>query len=707
MAFQPDPNARILTGTWSAVNSGGVTVFQSGATVVNPPVQFNGATLNIMSGATVSNVFFSNSGGYPRVNVSAGGVLTSSYIREGYFTVFSGGKSISNDIESNTAIVMSGGSSVEDRLFNINRPVNGFWVSSGGTIISPVVGSGASLGAYPGSIVGGQPSVTGGVVVFNGATVGNGEIPDSLVFAPNATVVTGNWSAVLSDGKTVYQSGTVTLTGPIRISGGNLTVTSGAVASGVYLQYVPLQWPRVDIQAGGTLVSSYVQNGGVFVSAGGLVSASTLDSDSGIVYSGGSAISNTYNNTAFDNSNVRVLSGGVMSSPFITTGGIVQVNQGTVVNPTVNGNGYLGITSGQMITCFLRGTLITTSLGDIPVEEIKEGDLVTTYDSMGRVTGVQRVIWIHSSHVEVPLFDDRSASYPVRIMRSAFSEGCPARDMWVTDEHCFVFKGRLVPVRMLVNQTTIAYDKRLSRYDYFHIKLEKHSIIQAEHVLTESFLDSNNLENGGEFCKSFVPPVPALPLGVERCFVEPIYRELEGRGLGLTGHSPASLNPSIEDAGLYLETDDGRRIKPLRRKGNWHVFMVPADLRNLHLVSRVFKPSEAIGPFLDDQRLLGVLVQDIVIYDSLQTTEIDIHITQSDLPGWDVPEKGKHRWTQGRANLPINHIPTETEFMLCIEVISGGPYPLGFGTSFHSFLQQGAPMMPPGQIADQQLRAAG
>ncbi|BAT19995.1 Hint domain-containing protein [Asaia bogorensis] len=707
MAFQPDPNARILTGTWSAVNSGGVTVFQSGATVVDPPVQFNGATLNIMSGATVSNVFFSNSGGYCRVNVSAGGILTSSYIREAFFTVFSGGKSISNDIESNTAIIMSGGSSLEDRIFSIDRPVNGFFVSSGGTATSPVVGSGGSLAAYPGAVIGGQPSLTGGNAVFNGAVVGSGKIPDPLVFAPNATVVAGNWSAVLVDGKTVYQSGTVTLAGPIRISGGNLTVTSGAVASGVYLQYVGLQWPQVYIQGGGTLVSSYVQNGSVFVSAGGLVSASTLDSDGGIVYSGGAAISNTYINTGFDASNVQVLSGGVMSSPFITTGGVVRVSQGSVFNPTVNGNGYLGITSGQMITCFLRGTLITTSLGDIPVEEIKEGDLVTTYDSMGRLTGARRVIWTHVSHVEVPIFDVKSASYPVRIMRSAFSKGCPVRDMWVTDEHCFVFKGRLVPIRMLVNHTTIAYDKRLSCYDYFHIKLEEHSIIQAEHVLTESFLDSNDLENEGKFFKSFVPPVPALPLCVERCFVEPIYRELEGRGLGLTGHSPASLNPSIEDSGLYLEADDGRRIKPLRRKGNWYVFMVPADLRNLHLVSRVFKPSEAIGPFIDDQRLLGVLVQDIVIYDSRQTTEIDIHLTQPNLPGWDVLEEGKHRWTQGRANLPINDITTETEFMLCIEVISGGPYPLGFGTSFHSFLQQGAPLMLPRQIADQQLRAAG
>ncbi|WP_367160790.1 Hint domain-containing protein [Kozakia baliensis] len=51
------------------------------------------------------------------------------------------------------------------------------------------------------------------------------------------------------------------------------------------------------------------------------------------------------------------------------------------------------------------------------------------------------------------------------------------------------FDGRFIPARMLVNGGSIAYDHSFSRYDYYHIETADHSVIFAESMPTESYLD--------------------------------------------------------------------------------------------------------------------------------------------------------------------------------------------------------------------------
>ncbi|WP_035367102.1 Hint domain-containing protein, partial [Acetobacter pasteurianus] len=64
--------------------------------------------------------------------------------------------------------------------------------------------------------------------------------------------------------------------------------------------------------------------------------------------------------------------------------------------------------------------------------------------------------------------------------------------MLITAEHCLFFEGKFVPVRMLVNGVSIFYDKSITSYDYYHVETDQHSVITADGMLTESYLDTGN-----------------------------------------------------------------------------------------------------------------------------------------------------------------------------------------------------------------------
>ncbi|PHY94849.1 hypothetical protein CSR02_04105, partial [Acetobacter pomorum] len=101
------------------------------------------------------------------------------------------------------------------------------------------------------------------------------------------------------------------------------------------------------------------------------------------------------------------------------------------------------------------------------------------------------VIWVGKAHATVrPELTDDEAGWPVRILKDAIADGVPYKDMLITAEHCMFFKGKLVPVRMLVNGVSIFYDKSITSYDYYHVETEQHSVITADGMLTESYLDT-------------------------------------------------------------------------------------------------------------------------------------------------------------------------------------------------------------------------
>ena len=139
----------------------------------------------------------------------------------------------------------------------------------------------------------------------------------------------------------------------------------------------------------------------------------------------------------------------------------------------------------SFVVCFLAGTRIATPTGEAAVEDLAIGDLVLTAD--GRTAPVR---WVGVQSV-VTFFADRLRTFPVRIMAGALGEGLPVRDLLVSPDHALMLDGVLVQAGALVNGTTILRETAMpERFTYFHVELDDHSLILAEGVPAETFVDN-------------------------------------------------------------------------------------------------------------------------------------------------------------------------------------------------------------------------
>lgn len=333
--------------------------------------------------------------------------------------------------------------------------------------------------------------------------------------------------------------------------------------------------------------------------------------------------------------------------------------------------------------CFCVGSMIRTSRGDIAVEDIQIGDDVVIYDN-GAITGaVRRVTWVGQSHAVVrPHLPDDEAGYPVRLLKGAIARSVPCKDMLVTSEHCMFFDGRFVPVRMLVNGRSIFYDKSIKVYEYYHIETEVHSVIMADGVLTESYLDTGNrsaFRQKGKVIaighnRHFSWKDAAAPLDVSRIFVEPLFHRLQAR-IDRVDHALGSCVQAVtNEDGLCLVTETGSIIHSLRRAVDRVMFMIPPGVQSVRIVSNASRPSDVIGPFVDDRRFFGVAVGEILMFESAQTQIITTHFTEPELEGWHPAEGQDMRWTYGNALLPLVGQPPCSLRLLALQIRGAGPY---------------------------------
>jgi hypothetical protein len=136
------------------------------------------------------------------------------------------------------------------------------------------------------------------------------------------------------------------------------------------------------------------------------------------------------------------------------------------------------------VVCFLRGTRIWTPSGESRVEDLKINDLVVT--SSGEAKPVQ---WIWARR-----FERRHGQkwpqeiVPIRVAQSALGPNTPHRDLYLSRYHCMYLDGVLIPAVDLLNDSTITRcsAEDLREVEYFHIKLERHSVIYAEGAACET-----------------------------------------------------------------------------------------------------------------------------------------------------------------------------------------------------------------------------
>src|SRR6185312_13770087 len=137
-----------------------------------------------------------------------------------------------------------------------------------------------------------------------------------------------------------------------------------------------------------------------------------------------------------------------------------------------------------IVACFAAGTRIASTRGDVAVEELHEGDLVQT------VLGQRDtpIVWIGRRDVDCARHPNPQTVWPVRINAGALGPRCPCRDLWLSPDHALYLDGVLVPVKYLINGSSIA-QVPMDAVTYYHIELPRHDVVLAENSPAESYLD--------------------------------------------------------------------------------------------------------------------------------------------------------------------------------------------------------------------------
>ncbi|ATJ92303.1 MULTISPECIES: Hint domain-containing protein [Acetobacter] len=493
------------------------------------------------------------------------------------------------------------------------------------------------------------------------------------------------------------------------VYGGDLTFSSGLVASALSGNTINIGYGGT-YSSGGNLASilngttiNFTTGGGTLVlnAGGSLLDLSsttitgydpakdtielenTTEAISGYIISG-SGTSRTITLIGADGQNVASYSVTIANGANVPVGVYNNsVNsQDLATNPLkityANGNTYIG-------ACFLAGSMIRTTSGEVAVEDIHIGDEVIAFDWRSNADVVRPVVWVGKTHVNIRHgMPDDEAGWPVRVLKDAIADGVPYKDMLITAEHCLFFKDRFVPVRMLVNGISIFYDKSISSYDYYHVETEQHSVITADGMLTESYLDTGNrssFRQEGKIAtlrgavKSWEDGAGA-PLGVERSFVEPLFRAIEWREDKVSAEQLPAVVELTNDPDLHLVTETGAVIRPMRRTSKEYSFMLPPGTQSVHIVSRASRPSDVIGPFVDDRRYMGVAIGEVRLFSSKEQFNITSHLSTEKPQGWhaDMGWQGA-AWTDGNANLPLGDLLKHGKMgILSISVLAAGPY---------------------------------
>lgn len=145
------------------------------------------------------------------------------------------------------------------------------------------------------------------------------------------------------------------------------------------------------------------------------------------------------------------------------------------------------------VICFADDALILTEKGARPIDTLKPGDLVQTRDD-----GLQPVLWVGTSRLSGMALRRHPHLRPVRLCAGALGAFCPTDDLRLSPAHRVLVQGTraralfnvdevLVSAGDLVGQAGITQDLALYGVTYMHVLLERHHVLFANGVPTESF----------------------------------------------------------------------------------------------------------------------------------------------------------------------------------------------------------------------------
>ncbi len=310
-----------------------------------------------------------------------------------------------------------------------------------------------------------------------------------------------------------------------------------------------------------------------------------------------------------------------------------------------------GGTQLVVVACFRAGTRILTAAGERAVESLREGDLVATLQG----GGLRPVRWVGRTRIDLDRHPQPEKAAPIRVQADAFGPGMPHRDLFLSGDHAVFTGDALIPVQLLVNGLTIARQPASGVVEYFHVELSAHSVLLAEGLPAESYLDTGNR---GVFEGADVPVLhpdlsadlsarswdqaacATLLLGGARVAAEHGRLLARAKRLGHRLTRDPAIRIEADGVALDVRTQpDGRVLAE-----------VPEGTRALRLLSRRVVPQE-LEFASDDRRCLGVAVAGV------RCAGIDLELDDALCAGGFHPREQDGdtawRWTDGAATLRL------------------------------------------------------
>jgi hypothetical protein len=254
--------------------------------------------------------------------------------------------------------------------------------------------------------------------------------------------------------------------------------------------------------------------------------------------------------------------GSLFLAPGITAGGAYNaaLEAGAITSVTINSliaANFSGLATDRAVlnipTCFVTGTAIATARGWRPVEALRPGDLVLTADA-----GLQPLRALDRRAVAAGAAAANPGLRAVRMAPGSLGPGLPQRPLRVSQQHRMFAAGpvlqratglpeALMAARHLVGLPGIAPDPSDGGFAYLHLVFDRHHLVQAEGVWTESlYLGDQALRRFDAPSRAVLtaggapPPPPARPILTGRQ-AGALVRRLARNGRPLDARPPGIL----------------------------------------------------------------------------------------------------------------------------------------------------------------------
>jgi collagen type I/II/III/V/XI/XXIV/XXVII alpha len=557
-----------LVGGGSISNTGTISGYQNGVDITaglgvvtnsgtlesSPTVIVSGSPGNVYEGVYLA-------GGGSVTNTDSGvifGGIGGVYIIGGSGTVTNAGDIHTTTLQGNGIDLEDGGTIINTGTGSIYGDFSGISVYAAAATITNAGSIGAiglnGYGIYLGG--GGTITNTGSIVGSNVGVYGGAVDPISIT---NSGYVYGSDTGMnLTDGGQVTNLATGTILGTIGI-----TITTGTVTNAGTIGSNATNGKAIDFTTTGAADRLIVDPGAVFdgtVIGGGVHSVLDLavGSTTGTLAGVGTTVTN-FDTIAFDSSAGWVVDdtfaalGGVTVTGFASTDSFLLTGVTGITSSFNAATETLTLTSGSatsvvqfgsvalggtiqvlatggnttisLVPCFAAGTRIATPRGSILVDSLCKGDEVLT--AQGEVLPI---IWAGHRWVDCDTHPAPDSVRPILIEANAFAEGMPCRSLFLSPDHAVFAQGVLIPVKHLVNGTTIRRSQ-IRQVTYHHIELARHAVILAEGLPAESYLDTGDrLSFAGSGAQRLHPE-----FGVDRLECQLIWDALGCAPLQITG----------------------------------------------------------------------------------------------------------------------------------------------------------------------------